>query len=302
MVTTNKLEKDIRQKEEELLQEFKEGLEAMNEEEFKTYFKSLIDKYYKIAFTFEANYSKYYEETKQQYKVIKQVKKMLASKYNNLDNYENGIRLGKAEDIAYKYMIELHSMEDSYSNIIYHDKTQELILINKTLTNLIGVYEKTSSEDILRVIEEFLLGTVILIKEAKKLPLNDSLEDIKEPVTFKKEHLPKDKFSKEDLEELPEEWNTDYYNSSVLSIELKKQLDKFEDKLQQLEEILPEDVLTTFYLDLNSSEKINFLNMLLETKTEEETEEDIYRLVAYSDYITKENNKGYLYNIIEEWS
>ena len=42
--------------------------------------------------------------------------------------------------------------------------------------------------------------------------------------------------------------------------------------------------------------------MLLETKTEEETEEDIYKLVAYSDYITKEKNKGYLYNIIEEWS
>lgn len=302
MVTTNKLEKNIRQKEEELLQEFKEELLAMNEEEFKQYFQQLIDKFYKVLYTFEEDYSKYYEDSKKQYKIIKQVKRMLASKYNNLDNYENGIRVEKAETIAFNYMMELNSMEKSYSNIIYHDKTQELILINTTLTNLIGVYEKTSSEDVLRVIEEFLLGTVVLVKEAKKLPVNDSIEDLIKPVTFKKKHLDKEKLTKEELEEVPEEWTLNYYTSSILTIELKRQLAKFEDILQQLEEILPEDVLTTFYLDLNSSEKINFLNMLLENKTEEETEEDIYRLVAYSDYITKENNKGYLYNIIEEWS
>ena len=33
------------------------------------------------------------------------------------------------------------------------------------------------------------------------------------------------------LEEVPDKWTLNYYTSSVLTIELKKQLDKFEDKL-----------------------------------------------------------------------
>lgn len=297
-INTNKLERDIAKKEEELLQEFKEELEAMNEEEFKQYFNHLIDKYYKMLFTFQADYSKYYEESKQQYKTIKKVKRILASKYNNLNNYENGIRLEKAENIAYKYMVELNSMEKSYNNIIYHGATQELIYINTTLTNLIDLYEKEPSEALLDVIEEALTKSIELLRVINKLPVHDSIEEIKEEVTFKKEHFSKDKFSKEELEELPEEWNTDYYTTSVLSIQLKHEVEKYEDIYKKLEAILPEDVIINFEADLYSSEAVNFLNVLLKSMDYEEAVE----MVAYTKLLQEENNKGYLYNLIESWS
>ena len=297
-INANKLEKDIAKKEEELLQEFKEELLAMNEEEFKQYFNHLIDKYYKIAFTFEANHSKYYEETKKQYKTIKKVKRMLASTYNNLDNYENGIRLEKAEDIAYNYMIELNSMEKSYNNIVYHNCTQELIYINSSLTNLIDLYEKEPSEALVDVIEGALTNAVELLRTINKLPVHENIEEIKEEVTFKKEHLSKGKFSKEDLEGLPEEWNVDYYTTSVLSIQLKHELEKYEEIYKKLEAILPEDVLINFEADLYSSEAVNFLNVLLKSMDYEEAVE----IVAFNKIMQEKNSKGYLYNIIEKWS
>ena len=297
-INTNKLEKDILKKEEELLQEFKEELEAMNEEEFKQYFNHLIDKYYKMAFTFQANHSKYYEETKKQYKTIKKIKRMLASKYNNLDNYENSVRLEKAEDISYNYMIELNSMEKSYTNIIYHSCTQELIYINSFLTNLIDLYEEEPSEALLKVIEGALTNAVEMLRTINKLPVHDNIEEIKEEVTFRKEHLPKDKYSKEDLEELPEEWNLDYYTTSVLSIQLKQELEKYEKNYKKLEAILPEEIIIDFEADLYSSEAVNFLNVLLKSMDYEEAVE----MIAYNKILQEENNKGYLYNIIEKWS
>lgn len=297
-INVNQLEKDIVQKEEELLQEFKEELEAMNEEEFKQYFNHLIDKYYKLAFTFEANYSKYHDETKKQYKTIKKVKRMLASKYNNLDNYENGIRLGKVEDIAFNYMNELNSMEKSYNNIIYHSATQELIYINSTLTNLIDLYEKEPSEALLDVIEGALTKTVELLRVIYKLPVHDNIEEIQEEVTFKKKHLSKENFTKEELEELPEEWTSVYYTTSVLSIQLKQELEKYEEIYNRLKVILPEDVIDNFEADLNSSEAVNFLNVLSKSMDYEEAVE----CVAYSKLLQEKNDKGYLYNIIEKWS
>ena len=58
-INVNRLERDIAKKEEELLQEFKEELLAMNQKEFEQYFKHLIDKYYNVLFTYDNNYSRY---------------------------------------------------------------------------------------------------------------------------------------------------------------------------------------------------------------------------------------------------
>lgn len=299
MFNTRSLEKEIETIEANIEEELKEKLLALSDEEFKKYFESLIDKYYNIAFTFEKDYSKYYDETKKKYRLIKEGKSILASKYNNLNNYENSLRLEKIEDIAYKQMIELNSMETSYSNIIYHSKTQELIFINETLTNLIELYETKPSEELLSTIGNTLKRTVYLIKEANKLPLYDSIEDITEEVTFKKEHFKK--LSDKEKEELPEEINFTEYSKPILSLDFSKQLKKFYSLLEDLEKILPEDVLIEYDLELNSSEKIDLLKLMLEIKSEEESEEDIYKAVAYMDYIKNKNDKGYLYNILERW-
>ena len=285
--------------ENELDKEFKKTLVNLNPEEFEEYFKQLIEKYYSVAFTFEEDYSKYYEATKKKYKIIKEVKSILASKYNNLDNYENSVRLGKAEDIAYKQMLEINSMETSYSNIIYHYKTQELIFINTTLAKLVELYKEDPNEKLLATIEDVFSGTVISIKEAKKLPLYEK-EELFKDVTFKKEHFKN--LSETEKEELPEVFEETILTKPFLSLELKQQLEKFEAIVEDLEKILPDHVIIDFNLRLNSSEKIDFLNFLLETKTEEESEEEIYKTVAYIDYLKNKNDKQYLYNIIESWS
>ena len=299
MLNLRQIEKEVDNAEANIEKELKEKLLSLSKEDFQKYFEKLIDKYYKIAFTFEEDYSKYYDETKEYYKIIKKVKSILASTYNNLNNYENYVRLDKVEDIAYKQMLELNSMEKSYSNIIYHTKTQELIFINETLTDLIKLYEEDSSEAVLSLIGNTLKRTVMLMKEAKKLPLYDK-EELYTDVTFKREHFKN--LSEEEKEEVPEVYETTVLTKPFLSLELKEQLIKFEDILKQLENILPEEVLIEYELNLNSSEKLDFLKFMLEVKSEEEDVEEIYKNVAYIDYLKSKDNKGYLYNIIESWS
>lgn len=299
MLNLRQIEKEVDNAEANIEKELKEKLLNLSKEDFQKYFEKLIDKYYKIVFTFEEDYSKYYDETKEYYKIIKKVKSILASTYNNLNNYENYVRLDKVEDIAYKQMLELNSMEKSYSNIIYHTKTQELIFINETLTDLINLYEEDSSEAVLSLIGNTLKRTVMLMKEAKKLPLYDK-EELYTDVTFKREHF--NKLSEEEKEEVPEVYETTVLTKPFLSLELKEQLIKFEDILKQLENILPEEVLIEYELNLNSSEKLDFLKFMLEVKSEEEDVEEIYKNVVYIDYLKSKDNKGYLYNIIESWS
>ena len=231
--------------------------------------------------------------------MIKKVKAILKFKYNNLDNYENLERLKQAENIAYKQMLELNSMETNYSNIIYHTKTQELILINETLNNLIDLYKKDSSEEILSVIEKMLESIVILVKEAKKLPLYEK-EELYKDITYKKEYFKK--LSDKEKEDLPEVIEETILVKPFLSLGLKEQLERFNSIVEELEVILPAAVITDFYLKLNSSEKIDFLKFMLETKTEDETEEEIYKIVAYLDYLKKKNDNNYLYNKIQSWS
>lgn len=301
MINTRKLEKDVETIEASIEEELKEKLLSLSKEEFIEYFESLIDKYYKVLFTFEANYSKYYEESKKKYKLIKETKSIMKEKYS-LNDFENAVRLRKAEEIAYSFMNELYFMEESYSNIIYHNALQELLFFNSTFKDLLKLYKNNPSEELLSVIGNTLTGIGILFKGIEKLPSTEAttLEEIEEPVEFKKEHY--ENLSEEEKAEVPESFKFNVYKVPVFSLELKVQVEKFYSILEDLEKILPEDVVNKFRLKINSSEKIDFLNYLLETKAEEESEEDIYNIVAYLDYIKTKNNNGYLYEHIEEWS
>ena len=283
--------------ERELEEGLKELLLNMNKEEFTEYFKQLIKKYYEVLFTFENDYSKYYEDSNKKYETtIHVVKDLTGFKYNNLDNFENQERLKQAEEIAFNQMNTIHFLETKYSDLIYFHATEELYYINSTLISLIELYEEKPSESLLDVIEDRFTSSLTIIKEAKKLPVNEGLAtDYEETFTVKKEHFKEGRRPSEDIEET-------VFTVPLLSLYLPHLLEKFFQILEDLKKILPEDVVNKFMLKINSSEKIDFLNYLLETKAEEESEEEIYKTVAYLDYIKTKNNKGYLYEHIEEWS
>ena len=275
--------------ERELEKGLKELLLNMNEEEFKEYFKQLIEKYYAVLFTFDKDYNNYVDNSKKKYKIIKEVKSILASKYNNLDNYENSVRLGKAEDIAYKNMNELYYMEEAYTYIIYNSSIQELIFINATLTNLIELYEEEPSENLIAVIEDLFQKTGILVKNIKKLPINEE-ETLKE-IT--------EKLIKEE-KEASEGYYVGYnqFNGAML----KQALEEFNKTFEKLETILPEDVINAYNFELEYPEKIAFFRLLLDLDVEETSKEDIASLVAYIDSNKKKNFKGYLYQVLDSWS
>lgn len=297
MVNTNKLKKEIARKEEELLQEFKEELLSMNKEEFEEYFKGLIEKYYKVLFTFQDNYSKYYEDSNKQYDTtIKLVKDLVGFQYNNLTNYENLERLKQAEHIAFTQMNELHSIEYSYSNIIYSNFSQELILINNTLSSLVELYNKNPSEDVIDVITSvFNPDLAIIIRTIKKLPVHDNLTDFIEPVVYKKKHF-KDKANRpeEDIESFT-------FTVPPLSCYIPQLLEEFNSILEDLKVILPEDNIVAFENKLNASEELEELQLLL-TTSPDVPKEDIYETVAFIGYAQEESNKKYLCNIINSWS
>lgn len=285
------IEKEVDNAEINIRKELKEKLLNLSEKDLKKYFEKLIDNYYNVAFTFEDDPSKYHDESKKKYKLINEVKSILASSYNNLDNYERFISLNKVEDIAFNQMMDLHFMEKSYSNIIYHEKAQELFFINETLTDLINIYRRDHSEIILSLIEDTLKRTTILIKNAKKLPLYDSIEEITKQVTFRKEHYT-------GTEEFNEDFEVTVYTNSVLSLWLKEQLNIFEDILKQLEEILPEGILEEYEYNLNYPEELASLDIMLKLKSEDQTEEEIHKTVALMKYMQEKDNKGYLYEIL----
>lgn len=301
----NKLEKDIRQKEEELLQEFKEELKAMNKKEFEAYFRTLLEKYYSVVFSIYNDFPKYYEDSDKKYKLIKKVKSILASDYNNLDNFENYVRLDIVEDIAFKQMIELDSMEKSYSNIIYGYATKELKYITDTFNKLIEAYKKTSSEDILEIIESmFNTDLAIIVKEIRKLPIHKTMEEIEEPYIISKKNFKKEtleNLTAEELEEIPEVYESVTYNKPVLSVYLPKVLEEFNSTVKELEKILPEDLLTDFYFKVTTSEAIEYLNLMKEVLTDV-PEEEVTKMVAYLMHLQEEQSKDYLYNILDSWS
>ena len=274
--------------------EFKELLLDMDKEEFKEYFKQLIKKYYAVLFTFQNDYSKYYEESIKQYDLtINTVKKLLKHEFNNLDNFENLERLKQAEEIAFNQMNTIHFLEDNYSDIVYYNTGQQLVYINSTLSSLIGLYETNPSEALLTVIEDNFTATLEFIKQAKKLPVNEgSLTDYTEKHIVKKEHFKEGKRPSEDTE-------TIIFSVPVFSLYLAEYLDKFFNIMEDLKAILPEDVIEAYVLDLNSSEKVQYYYNLMASGVEKE---EALKLTAYLDYVKKENNQGFLYEIINSWS
>lgn len=274
--------------------EFKELLLDMDKEEFKEYFKQLIKKYYNVLFTFQNDYSKYYEESIKQYDLtINTVKKLLKHEFNNLDNFENLERLKQAEEIAFNQMNTIHFLEDNYSDIVYYNTGQQLVYINSTLSSLIGLYETNPSEELLTVIEDNFTATLEFIKQAKKLPVNEgSLTDYTEKHIVKKEHFKEGKRPSEDTE-------TIIFSVPVFSLYLAEYLDKFFNIMEDLKAILPEEVIEAYVLDLNSSEKVQYYYNL---KASGIKEEEALEITAYLDYVKKENNQGFLYEIINSWS
>ena len=274
--------------------EFKELLLDMDKEEFKEYFKQLIKKYYNVLFTFQNDYSKYYEESIKQYDLtINTVKKLLKHEFNNLDNFENLERLKQAEEIAFNQMNTIHFLEDNYSDIVYYNTGQQLVYINSTLSSLIGLYETNPSEALLTVIEDNFTATLEFIKQAKKLPVNEgSLTDYTEKHIVKKEHFKEGKRPSEDTE-------TIIFSVPVFSLYLAEYLDKFFNIMEDLKTILPEEVIEAYVHDLNSSEKVQYYYNL---KASGIKEEEALEITAYLDYVKKENNQGFLYEIINSWS
>lgn len=274
--------------------ELKQLLLDMDKEEFKEYFKQLIKNYYAVLFTFQNNYSKYYEESNKQYDLtINTVKKLLKHEFNNLDNFENLERLKQAEEIAFNQMNTIHFLEDNYSDIVYYNTVQQLVYINSTLSSLIGLYETNPSEALLTVIEDNFTATLEFIKQAKKLPVNEgSLTDYTEKHIIKKEHFKEGKRPSEDTE-------TIIFSVPVFSLYLAEYLEKFFNIMEELKAILPEDVIESYVYDLNSSEKVQYYSNL---KASGLKEEEALEITAYLDYVKKENNQGFLYEIIDSWS
>lgn len=274
--------------------ELKELILKMDSEEFKEYFKQLIKKYYDILFTFQNDYSKYYEESIKQYDLtINTVKKLLKHNYNNLDNFENLERLKQAEEIAFNQMNTIHFLEENYSDLIYYNAVQELIYINRTLSSLIELYETNPSEALLDVIEERFTDTLEFIKQAKKLPVNeDSLTDYVEKYTIKKEHFKKENRPSENKE-------TIIFTVPVFSLYLSEYLEKFFNILEDLKAILPEEVIEAYLYDLNSSEKVQYFYNLMDSGIKRE---EALEITAYLDSIKENNKHGFLYEIIDSWS
>lgn len=264
--------------EKDLDEEFKDLLLDMTEKEFTEYFKRLFKDYYEVLFTFDNDLNRYEENTYKKYEIIRKVKNLVSFKYNNLDNFENLERLKLTEDMAYTMMNELYFIEKGYSNLIYHDRLQELNYINETLANLIEFYKEDSSEKVLSLIEDIFKRTDILIRDIKKLPVPES------------EEMPK--FSN-DIMVIDE---TNYF-----SYMLKEQLEEFDSILNELKEILPEEVIDEYEDRLYSSERMELLNLLIGLKDNDEDKEEVYKLMAMIDYYKPEEPK-YLYEILNTWN
>lgn len=137
MVNAKKYVKDVDNFEDNIEKELQKKLLKLDKEEFKKYFEVLIEKYYNTLFSFDRSYNNYVENSHKKYNIIKRVKSLCSSEYNNLDNYELFVRMVKAEEIAYNQMNTLYFMESSYNRIIYFNAVQEVIYITDTLSILI---------------------------------------------------------------------------------------------------------------------------------------------------------------------
>ena len=263
--------------EKDLDEEFKELLSDMNEKEFTEYFKRLFKEYYEVLFSFDTDFNRYKENSHKKYDIIRKVKNLISFKYNNLDNFENLERLKLVEDISYKQMNELYFMERNYNNLIYSDGVRQLHYINETLSNLINLYEEDSSEVIVSIIEDVFKRSIDLIKHLKKLPIpEDNAPNISNDIMVIDEYVP------------------------FISL-LKEQLEKFDSILKQLKKILPEEIIDEYENRLYMSDRLEFINMLMDLNGNEKDEKELSKVIAYLDYMDKKEDVKYLYQKMTNW-
>ena len=268
MAKYKSLERDIDE-------EFKDLLLDMNEKEFTEYFKRLFKDYYEVLFTYDTDYNRYTENSYKKYEVIRKGKKLLSFKYNNLDNFENLERLKISEEIAYNQMNELYFMEKAYNNLVYHDRLMALAYINETLANLIEIYKETSSDTVISIIEDVFKRSIDLIKEVKKLPVPEEVPSITDDI--------------------------DIIEANLFSKWLKEQLEKFDSIVKQLKKILPEEIIDEYEDKLYMSDRLEFINRIMELKDNEEDKEEAYKIIASLDYIHKKEDVKYLYQKLNNW-
>ena len=276
MINYRNIEKDVDKK-------FEEVLLNMGSEELTEYFNQLIEKYYSAVFSSEEDFDKHVKDANVKYDNIDKVKNILKERFS-IDDIEENIKLRHVERIAYNQMKELNYMEAQYSNIIYYNATHELIVINENLIDLIDLYKKEPSQGIISLIETTLLRNIFLIKEIKKLPLNEI--DIENSF---KENSEKHIEIKSKLK-IP-----------ILSLDLQKQLKRFEKIFKDLKKILPKGSAIELENILYSSEKIELIKLMLQFKTEKQSEAEIYKKIAAIDYILNCNDETHLYGFINRF-
>ena len=270
--------------EKDLDEGFREQLLRLNSDEFEKYLIRLFKDYYDVLFSFDVDYNRYVENSNKKYEIIRKVKNLLSFKYNNIDNFENLERLKLTEEIAYKQMNKLFFMERAYSDLVYHDRTLELVFINETLANLIKIYKEDSSEKLLPIIEDIFKRTNVLIKEIKKLPVPD--EKRPDPKILE------EYFNNHDPSKIDE--------LNLNSYILKGQLEEFDSILKDLEEILPEEVIDEYETKLNLSRVEEWNQIFKEDKglISEEEKEAIIKGMIYKEYQAKKKENKYLYEIL----
>ena len=291
--------------ENEIEREYKESLRRLSIDEFEHYLKNLIEDYYSVLFSFDVNYNRYVKNSNKKYGMIKKAKNSV--NYNNIDNFENLERLKIVEEIAYKQMNELYFMERSYSNMIYSNSVQELIFINETLSELINLYEEAPNPEVLNLIVKTLKGTINIIRESKKLPLYEgSLEDYQVKDEIDKKYI-KD-LSVQEEKELRETIEINVIEVPVLSFDLKRQLEEFDENLKKIKEITEDEYefdyqVMEFEIDINLSEKLYTTMLYTKGKSEEEKEE-IYKTLAiinHSHEVGRKESKYLYQKIYNNW-
>lgn len=177
---TNTLIKEISNKRNTLIKE-------LSEEEFSIYFEDLINKFYEILSTFDNSYTNYGHNLDKVYNLIKEAKQLNKHRFNNLDNYELGLRVNKADDIIYELHIKLHFLEEEIKRDKEFNVLMKITFITDNLKGLLEAYKKAPSEELKEVISnnietiEYLLESDVM-KEIKVSSLDSFVNEVEENI------------------------------------------------------------------------------------------------------------------------
>ena len=162
-------------------------IKELSEEEFSIYFEGLINKFYEILSTFDNSYTNYGHNLDNAYNLIKEAKQLNKHKFNNLDNYELGLRVNKADDIIYKLHIKLHFLEEEIKRDKEFNVLMKITFITDNLKGLLEAYKKAPSEELKEVISnnietiEYLLESDVM-KEIKVSSLDTFVNEVEENI------------------------------------------------------------------------------------------------------------------------